>query len=199
MTVVLRAKDLTLPELLTLLGAGRDRSRVWLDAPDGWSLAYWRGLAETLTWCGAGHEPAQEQAEALVRRSVAGRVFDAAGELRWRKLPVQGESVWRTVYLGEDAEAVAVLEQRRELDGLMGTKSEHPLWGILTAPARRRGDAQDEWVELRIPHRFRYPVDIPTPRPTALAVKAVVETWKDKRGEAHFMRICDLLAYSVGE
>ncbi len=199
MTVVLRAKDLTLPELLTLLGTGRDRSRVWLDAPDGWALAYWLGLAGKLLWCGAGREPGDELAEDAVSRSVAGRLFDSAGELRWRKLSVLGESAWRTVYLGEDAESVGLLEKRSELDGLTGTKSEHPLWGILTAPGRRKKDAPDEWVELRIPHRFRYPVEVPTPRPTALAVKAVVETWRDDRGEAHFVRLCDLLAYTVGE
>jgi hypothetical protein len=112
---------------------------------------------------------------------------------------VLGELAWRTVYLGEDAESVAVLEMRRELDGLTGTKSEHPLWGLLTAPGRRKKDAPDKWIELRIPHRFRYPVEIPTPRPAALAVKAVVETWRDERGEAHFVRLCDLLAYTVGE
>jgi hypothetical protein len=195
---VLRAKDLTLPELLALL-VNWGRGRVWLDAPDGWALAYWPGLVGKLPLCSAGSEPGEVAAKDAVSRSVAGRLFDGAGELRWRQLPVMGLSAWRTVYLGEDAESVASLEKRSELDDLTNTKSEHPLWGILTAAARRNDDAQDEWVELRIPHRFRYPVDVPTPRPMALAVKAVVETWKDKRGEAHFMRLCDLLAYPVGE
>jgi hypothetical protein len=194
--VVLRANDLTLPELLALIG-NWSRGRVWLDAPDGWALAYWPGLTGQLPWCSAGREPAEVAAEDAVSRSVAGRLFGNQGELRWRKLPALGESAWRTVYLGEDAESVASLEKRSELDDLTSTKSEHPLWGILTAEAQRRGHAQDEWVELRIPHRFRYPVTVPTPPP--LAVKLIVETWKDKRGEAHFMRLCDLLAYPIGE
>lgn len=195
---VLRANDLTLPELLALLGAWVG-GRVWLDAPDGWALAYWPGLAGKLPWCGAGHEPGEVLAQEAVSRSTAGRLFDDDGELKWRQLPVLGESAWRTVYLGEERDSVTSLPPRSELDSLEPKRSEHPLWGILTAPARRGDDAQDEWVELRIPHRFRYPVDVPTPRPTALAVKAVVETWKDKRGEAHFVRLCDLSAYPVGE
>lgn len=196
---VLRAKDLTLPELLALVGAWERRGRVWLDAPDGWALAHWPGLTGNLPWCGASREPGEVVAEEAVSRSVAGRLFDGQGELRWRKLPVLGEVAWRTVYLGEESASVAALQSRSELDGLEPKRSEHPLWGILTVSARRRDDAQNEWVELRIPHRFRYPVDVPTPRPAALAVKAVVETWKDMRGEAHFMRLCDLLAYPVGE
>jgi hypothetical protein len=195
---VLRAKDLTLPELVVLLG-NWGRGRVWLDAPDGWSLAYWPGLAGKLPWCGAGREPGQVKVDEAVSRALSGRLFDGQGELRWRKLPVLGEAAWRTVYLGEERDSVTSLPPRSELDSLEPKRSEHPLWGILTESARRRSDAADEWVELRIPHRFRYPVDVPTPRPTALAVKAIVETWKDKRGEAHFMRLCDLLAYPVGE
>ena len=195
---VLRAKDLTLPELLVLLG-NWGRGRVWLDAPDGWALAYWPGLAGKLSWCGASREPGEVAAEDAVSRSVAGRLFDGQGELRWRKLPVLGEAAWRVVYLGVERDSVAALPPRRELDGLEPKRSEHPLWGILTASARRRDNDQAEWVELRIPHRFRYPVDVPSPRPPALAVKAVVEPSKDERGEAHFVRLCDLLPYTVGE
>lgn len=196
---VLRAKDLTLPELLALVGAWEKSGRVWLDAPDGWTLAYWTGLTGRVPWCGAGREPGEIAAEDAVSRSVAGRLFDGQGELRWRRLPVLGETAWRTVYLGEDRDTVALLPSRTELEGLKPKRNEHPLWGILTESVRRRNDAPDEWIELRIPHRFRYPVEVPTARPAALAVKAVVETWKDKYGEAHFMRLCDLLAYPVGE
>lgn len=195
---VLRAKDLTLPELLVIL---RDwvAGRVWLDAPDGWALAYWPGLAGKLPWCGAGRESNEVAVEDAVSRSVTGRLFDGQGELRWRKLPALGESAWRTVYLGEVRDSIASLPSRGELDGLAPRRSEHPLWGILTDSTRRSQDSLDEWVELRIPHRFRYPVTVPHPRPPVLAVKVVVETWKDTRGEAHFARLCDLLAYPVGE
>jgi hypothetical protein len=196
---VLRAKDLTSSELLALVSAWGKRGRVWLEAPDGWSLAYWPGLAELIPWCAAGREPGSITAKDAVERSVAGRLFDRAGELRWRKLPVLGESAWRTVFLGEDCDAVTPLPLRTELNNLQPRHSEHPLWGILTAAARRRDDEPAEWVELRIPHRFRYPVQVPTPQPKTLAVKVVVETWKDQRGEAHFMRLCDLSAYDVGE
>ncbi|MDW8266675.1 MAG: hypothetical protein RMJ52_15235 [Gemmataceae bacterium] len=196
--VVLRANDLTLPELLALLGVW-EAGRIWLDAPDGWSLAHWPGLANKLPWCRAGHDPGEVLAIEVVSRSTAGRLFDDHGELQWRKLLVLGESTWRTVYLGAERDSVASLPSRTELKGLEPKRSEHPLWGILTASSRRSGTVLDEWVELRIPHRFRYPVEVPTPRPMALAVKAIIETWRDNRGETHFMRLCDLLAYPAGE
>lgn len=197
--IALRAKDLKLDELVELVNGWGKRGRVWLETSDAWSLAYWQGLTEMLPSCGAGRTPTLDQAEMLVRRSVAGRLFDTTGELRWRKLPALGESAWRTVYLGEDLESISTLENRNELDGLSPRKSEHPLWGILTDAGRRQRNELDEWVELRIPHRFRYPVELPTSRFPVLAVKAIVEIWRNDRGDSHFVRLCDLQAYPVGE
>lgn len=195
---VLRASDLKLSELLSVLDLWKE-GRIWLDAPDGWSLDYWPGLENKLLWYAAGREPGEVKAEEAVSRSTAGRLFDHDGELQWRKLPVLGESPWRTVYLGTERDAVVSLPNQPDLNGLKAKRSEHPLWGILTPSSQRQGEAQDEWIELRIPHRFRYPVEVPTPRPTALAVKVVVETWTDNRGEVHFMRLCDLSAYNLGD
>ena len=51
------------------------------------------------------------------------------------------------------------------------------LWGQKT-PA-----SEGDWVELRIPHRFRYPVpDLDDVPPGGVWVKVWTEVWSDRRG-----------------
>ena len=65
--------------------------------------------------------------------------------------------------------------------GLRPRRDRYFLWG------RQTRTTPGEWVELRIPHRFRYPV-AGNPR----SVSAVVEQWCDDVDEPHFLRLCDL-------
>ena len=195
MEPVLRAADLT-PEMLAgLLGSLRypegHRVRTWLEGIDGWSLDFWPGLEGRVLWYGAGRVPTQRIVRDLLTQLVGGRVFDLDGELRWRRLPALGKQPCRTVYLGKDFQAVNSLDLRGELAGKSPRTSEYPLWGLLTSATCGRTN-EPEWVELRIPHRFRYPVQVATPPAGPLAVKAVVETWVDGCGEPHFSRLCDL-------
>lgn len=194
MSTILKAADLTSPELTELIGALKPQHgelvRIWLEAADGWALTYWPGLAGSLPWCGAGRSPHDLPAVEAVSRSYAGRLFTRSGELRWRVLPMLGERQCRTVFLGTAEWAPDRLSERTELQGLH--KQDQPqhvmLWGQQT------GRTPGEWVELRIPHRFRYPVPAPESLRGRLSVKADVEVWFDDGGEMHFMRLCDLQA-----
>jgi hypothetical protein len=188
MTTVLRAADLTPAALLDLLaGLAPGRRRVWLEAPDGWALAEWPGLDGDLPWCGAGREHGDQKARATdaVREATAGRLFAPSGELRWRVLPALRATCCRTVYLGDPGWAPATLAERDELAGLTPRRGSALLWG------RQSPQTPDEWVELRVPHRFKYPLT----GPAAENVQAVLEVWEDARGEAHFVRLCDLVAH----
>jgi hypothetical protein len=196
---LLRAKDLKPAELRGLLAdltfPEDQPARGWLEAADGWSLDYWRGLGGKLRWYGAGRLPMEAEAAELLPRVLEGRIFTRAGELRWRYLPALGEQSCRTVYLGEYLPPTALLDERHELAGLQRTEVEVPLWGRLTA-ASRAGAVPQAWVELRIPQRFHYPVPVPADSSRDWGVKAVVETWSDNRGELHFTRFVDLQSYS---
>lgn len=198
---MLRAGDLKPAELTELLISLRfpeeQTPRAWLDGIDGWSLDYWRGVDGNILWYRAGHTPQQSLVRDLLPRLTGGRVFAPTGELRWRLIPALGKYSCRTVYLGDDLDVLASLKARPELQGVKPRpeKDEYPLWGLLTSATRGADSDADEWVELRIPHRFRYPVDTAGLRAERVAVKAVVETWVDGRGEAHFVRLCDLQAY----
>ena len=199
MESILRAGDLTPDELTGLLTdlhfPDGPKVRAWLDGVDGWSLAYWPGVEGAVLWNGAARTPTEEPVRGLLPQLVGGRIFAPAGELRWRRLPASGPRPCRTVYLGVDIEGVGRLEPRNELVGKSSRTDVHPLWGQLTEATRGREGGPHEWVELRVPHRFRYPVDAPDLSWKRVGVKAVLETWTDDRGEAHFVRLCDLQAY----
>ena len=156
--------------------------RIWLEAADGWSFDWWPGLEHDLNWCGAGRESVKEGAARCLSRSTAGRLFANDGELRWRVIPALGESCWRTVFLGNFDWVGAALEDCSErLEGLCPRRSRVYLWG------RQSRETLGEWITLRIPHRFRYPID-----GNPGNVVAVVEEWHDDAGEPHFLRLCDL-------
>ena len=186
---ILKAADLTPDGFLALVATleppntGASLRRIWLEAADGWTLDWWAGLEQEIKWCGAGREPVEERTLACLSRSTAGRLFASDGELRWRVVPALGESCWRTVFLGNADWAGATLEDHSEaLKGLYPTRDRFFLWG------RRTGETPGEWIELRIPHRFRYPVI-----GDGGSVQVEVEQWRDEVGEPHFFRLRDLV------
>ena len=197
MTAILKAADLTQEKFLDLIKNLRSNAdifpcHIWLEAPDGWALGCWdwhSGLGGELSWCGAGREPIKERSQDCLTKSTAGRLFAPEGELRWRTIPVLGESCWRVVFLGNtDWVGTALDDHSDSLNDLQPHQDSFFLWGQQT-------DATPgEWIELRIPHRFCYPV-IGNPN----RVKVVVEQWKDDTGEPHFVRLCDLEPYEEGK
>ena len=183
----LRAADLKQREFLDLVGNLNPQRtvtprRVWLEAADGWAFDWWPGLDHNLNWCGAGRESYAERADSCLSRSTAGRLFAPDGELRWRVIPALGEACWRTTFLGDDDWTGAALEDCSDhLRDLTPKRERYFLWGQQTEAT------PDEWIELRIPNRFRYPV-----AGTPHHVRAVVEQWCDRVGEPHFLRLSDL-------
>jgi hypothetical protein len=189
----LRASDLTPDDLLRLLEelvppAG-EKVRCWLDAPDGWALDYWPGPNGIVRWNGAGRDPRKEPLKEVLPRVMQGRIFSPSGELKWRVLPALGERSCRVVFLGDWASAaLEALPLREELAALSRDEATYPLWGQQTK------HTPGEWIDLRIPHRLRYPVDAETPARGRVIAKVKVEIWKDRRGEPQFIRLCDLTA-----
>jgi hypothetical protein len=193
---ILRTDDLAARDLLALLQrlnppAG-ENLRCWLDAPDGWALDYWPGWEGAVQWNGAGRAPSDEPLRDLLPRVTVGRIFAPSGELKWRRLPALGERCCRLVFLGEDwaPDSLAGLSKRdEELERLSPPKEmTYPLWGQQTQ------STPGEWIDLRIPHRLRYPVKTETPARGRLIANVTVQIWKDRRGEPQFIRLCDMTA-----
>ena len=185
----LKAADLAANGALELfasldpLGTVAPPHYIWLEAADGWALDHWRGLERGVRWCGAGRDPVDERTSACLPRSTAGRLFAPDGELRWRVVPALGASCWRTVFLGKTDWVGASLEDHSDvLKDLSPSRERFFLWG------RQTGETPGEWIELRIPHRFRYPV-----ADGCGNVQVEVEQWCDEVGEPHFLRLCDLV------
>ena len=193
MDAFLKEADLTQEQFLDLIanlqfGTAVDDRYIWSEAPDGWTLDRWNYDGE-LCWYGAGREPIKASARDCLTKSTAGRLFAPDGELRWRVIPALGNLCWRTVFLGNvDWVEMALEDDSDTLNGLHFHQESFLLWG------RQSSATPDEWVELRIPHRFRYPI---TGNPER--VKVIVEQWNDDTGEPHFVRLCDLAPYEEGE
>lgn len=189
MTAFLKAADLTQDQFLNLvknlqLDTVSDDCYIWLEAPDGWALDRWIGKDE-LRWYRAGRESIEKSTQDCLIRSTAGRLFAPAGEFRWRTIPALGQPYWRTVFLGNvDWVGTALEDHSDTLNRLHSHKESFLLWG------QQSSETPNEWVELRIPHRFRYPI---TGKPER--VKVVVEQWDDNTGAPHFVRLCDLKPY----
>ncbi len=186
----LKASDLTQERFLEIVACLKKptddalRRRIWLEAADGWCLDWWDGLESNLRWCGAGREPIQgkQGSDAYLARSKSGRLFAPDGELRWRLMLGPGKSRWRTVFLGDADWVGAGLDDYSScLTGLLPARCHYLLWGKQTAAT------PGEWVDLRIPHRFRYPLAA-----ECRNVVAIIEQWTDTSGEPHFIRLCDL-------
>ena len=190
MTPLLKAADLKPEAFLDLIGnlrqpeSGPPARYIWLEAPDGWSLDTWSGAETSIQWFGAGRGAQEEIALNCIQRSTSGRLFAADGELRWRVVPFLGLFCWRTVFLGHTDWVGAILEDHSScLNGLDTRQERFYLWGL-------QKEIPGSWIELRIPHRFRYPA-VP---PDASRVKIAVEQWLDNVGEPHFVRLCNLEA-----
>ena len=217
MTAFLKAADLTQEQFLKLvnnLQPSNDRqpSYIWLEAPDGWAFDWWdwksdfKGTpherapagvqveADTtnsedkdtsvnmLSWYGASQVVVKVPAYDCLMRSTAGRLFDPAGELRWRTIPALGDACWRVVFLGNtDWVGTSLDDHSDSLIGLQSRPDSFFLWGQQTP------ETPDEWIELRIPHRFCYPISGKPNR-----VKVLVEQWYDNTGLPHFLRLCNL-------
>ena len=189
----LKAADLTADAALALVATLHPRDTdaspryIWLEAADGWALDRWRGPERNVSWCGAGRGPVDERTSTCLSRSTAGRLFAPDGELRWRVVPALGASCWRTVFLGKTDWVGASLEDHSDvLKDLSPTRERFFLWG------RQTGETPGEWIELRIPHRFRYPVADGRGNVEG-NVQVEVEQWCDEVGEPHFLRLCDLV------
>ena len=192
MTAFLKAADLTQDTFLKLienlhLDDNTSTCYIWLEAADGWTLDCWdseSGLEGESRWYQAGHIPIKKSSRDCLTKSTAGRLFAPEGELRWRVIPALGNTSWRVVFLGTVDWVGTTLEDHSDsLKNLHPDQSSFYLWGQQTPTA------PDEWIELRIPHRFQYPI---TGNPDR--VKVVVEQWHDDIGEPHFVRLCHLKA-----
>ena len=195
MTMLLKASDLTQEKFLDLIqnltfkdvASDEDISPcyIWIQAPDGWALDKWNresGFESKIRWYGAGRESMIVASRDCLRKSTSGRLFGPDGELRWRNIPMLAPSCWRTVFLGNVDWVGEVLEDSSDcLSHLQLHQDSFFLWGQLTETA------PDEWIELRIPHRFQYPVDEKPNR-----VKIITQQWRDDTGEPHFVRLCNL-------
>ena len=191
MPATLKCADVTRSDLVTLIGQldrsddGPGATRIWAEAPDGWSLDYWPGLHGELRWCAAGQKPRRIPATDCISRAWAGRIFDPAGELRWRVIDSLGECCCRTVFLGQHDRLPDQLHDRSEiLQSLTARPARYVLWG------QQSEVSQDDWVELQIPHRFRYPVP-----DGSKTVQVLTELWCDAEGDLHFLRLVDLEPY----
>ena len=191
---VLRAGDLypaELPEMLAAWPMGDSRSQwIWLETADGFSLDYWPGCQGQVLWYRAERLPERVSVAEVLTRTLSGRLFSSEGELRWRFLPMLGDRSIRAVFLGkaELGEHWEKLKPRPELEGLSPTIMEYQLWGQQTS------ETPGEWIELRIPHRFRYPVESGVPRSGRILAKLEVELWRDRTGRVHFVRFCRVFA-----
>lgn len=187
---ILRADDLTLGDFLELLQTIRVpddgvRPRVWLVTPDGWSMDFWPGWGGNIAWYAAGCKRSQADAADAVRRAAEGRVFHPSGELRWRVIPATNGRTHRVVFLGE----VAWLDERWLRDEQAELLELQPRTEVLFLWGEQTRQTPDEWVELRIPHRFRYPLEDERQSPR---VNLLADVWRDRRGEPHFLRFRDL-------
>lgn len=202
----LKIADLTQERFVELIGDIKPDNvnrpgYVWLEAPDGWTFDWWDWTSEivvpennneetrvnTLHWRGTGQESVAEKEPAYdcLARSTAGRLFEPEGELRWRMIPLLAETCYRVVFLGNtDWVGTALKDHSDCLNDLHLYEDRFFLWGQQTERTPK------EWIELRIPHRFQYPVHGNPSR-----VKVLVEQWRDDTGATHFSRLCNLEPY----
>lgn len=191
---VLRAGDILpaeLPEILATWPVTDGHSAwIWLEAPDGFTLDYWPGCQGEVLWYQAERLPERVSVAQILARTLSGRLFSSEGELRWRFLPMLGDCSIRAVFLGkaELGEHWGKLKPRPDLEGLFPTTMEYQLWGQQTS------ETPGEWIELRIPHRFRYPVESSVLHSGRVLAKLEVELWKDRTARVHFVRLCRVFA-----
>lgn len=188
MTAFLKAGDVARAELFELIrnvhvpARESETARIWAESPDAWSFDYWPGMTGGLLWCAAHRSPEKRSALDSLAAAWSGRIFAPSGELRWRVIGSLGENCCRVVFLGNEDWVSERLGDRSDLlQTLYATRQCYLLWG------QQSEIAPEEWIELRIPHRFRYPYP-----ECARRLRAVVELWRDAIGETHFARLCGL-------
>lgn len=190
MSALLKAKDISLDELLEVIEALEvakqdGRLRCWTEAPDGWAFDWWPGRNGQMRCYGAGRMAYNDNVMSNLGRSTTGRLFSPGGELRWRQLSSTGSRNYRCVFLGQSDWVGSLLDDKStELADLKSERQQHLLWG------QQSDRSPGEWIELRIPHRFRYPIDVAAQR-----VVLELEYWRDTTENLHFVRYCDLHAY----
>jgi len=198
MHAILKAGDIPATELAELIGQVQapDAVRIWAEGLDGWALDFWAGLDAPVRWCAAGRLPSTLTGREVLNRAQAGRLFAPSGELKWRVLPAPAPPRCRLVFLGDRDWLPGRLETCDELERLFMTSSIEStiLWGQKTSTS------EDDWIELRIPHRFRYPVaEIAAGPGGGIGVKLWTEVWSDRWGEPQFIRLRELTTYPISE
>ena len=194
MPAILKAGEIRpdeLPELIAKLAPAEAGLTIWAEGIDGWSLDRWNGLEKSIRWNRAGRASQSATGREALRRSPAGRLFAPGGELKWR---LRDANRCRLVFLGERDWLPGQLRDRDDLArlGLSRRFEEAILWG------QRTEGSEPDWVELRIPHRLRYPVAETGRTPASrTGVKVETEVWSDPWGEPHFVRLRELVAYPL--
>jgi len=127
----------------------------WIENPDQWKFGFLEDV--------------------VLEESERGRVFSESGELKWRRLK---DNIWRVVFLGTNQwTGVQNMQDASHLLQDLEVKTEDQiLWGEFKPHIKK-------WVELRIPHKFNYPVE------KGPNVCLTVEVWRSKKdGHVHFQR-----------
>ena len=185
--------------------SANERGYLWAEAADSWSFSDWRGLDSQLQVYRAAElvDESNFLARNWLPKTVAGRWFSGQSQLSWRRMLIGNEFVWRAVYLGSNStlstalvksvEASDVVETTTDKFGLRCGESAEQfiLWG------QQSVNTPGEWVELSIPHRFRYPCQIAVDgqMPRLLALTAV--RWADDIGHIHFLRYTGIKALAA--
>lgn len=189
----IRSGDLSTGGLLELLQVIKfpdgEAVRCYLTAPDGWAFDYWPGTEGNVRWNQAARPQRDVPIREVIARLTEGRLFASSGELRWRSLRINDHPMCRAVFLGRGDVETPGLENRSHLELLTPQRQDLLLWGQQTS------QSPGEWIEMRIPHRLAYPVEVPPLDGGRIGVRLNVEVWANRRGEPQFQRLCDLSAY----
>jgi hypothetical protein len=205
MAAILKSGDLPSHDIVELSGrikpADGEPVRIWAEGLDGWSLDYWGGLDAPVAWNRAWESPEKIPGREAMSRAISGRIFAPSGELRWRIIErpsVLEPGRCRAVFLGRSDWLPGLLTARDELERLRMV----PVPGTTLLWGQRTAHSEGDWIELRIPHRFRYPVEVSPVAATGdrpVGVQVLTESWIDRSGQSHFLRLCDLSPYTIEE
>lgn len=185
--VIVRAGDLKGDELQRLLskvqasGGEEPPAWFWLTTPDEWTIERWRGLEARVPVYQTQRSGGERAVGELVSKSEWGCIFQPLWELRWRRLEPFVDGRFRVRFAGEPGDDLqATLEEllrcALDVEGWQAEQRKYRLWG-------EHSEATDpDWIELRIPHRFRYPV------PTARYVWLEATLMRDRQGVLQLVR-----------
>ncbi len=188
-----QAADLTWEQFAQLLrdlnrGPDAPKLRGWLEWPDGCSFDWWTSWNSEIACYCAWQRPRRKNFSTVVPEATAGRIFAPDGQLQWRVLPGERDTrIWRVVFIGsnqwwQDAQLAGFRDFSDQFSACSIRRCQYYLWG-LHSPI-----SPGEWVELRIPQRFSYPVEKP-----CRGVRIEVEDFLNSVGEVVLSRWCDLI------